>query len=218
MFTGIIREVGTVVEWIPSAATGTARVAAPQICAEMALGDSICVNGACLTVSAFDSRCFSADLSGETLHRTTFTTIRVGDRVNLESSLRPHDRMGGHWVTGHVDGVGVITRMDLQGEFSQMVVRFPPELERYIAEKGSICIDGISLTPTYVQEDCVGVAVIPFTLEQTNLRTKQPGDRVNIEVDILARYVERLLHFDQGPNRATGLTAELLRQYGYSID
>ena len=217
MFTGIIREVGTVVEWIDNGSTATIRIAAPEICAEMSQGDSICVNGTCLTVSEFDSGGFKADLSGETLNRTSFASIRQGDRVNLEPALRPLDRMGGHLVTGHVDGIGRIEILEEQGEFSRMTVRFPADLSRYIAEKGSLCIDGISLTVAAVNGDCVEVALIPFTLEHTHLRTKQPGDAVNLEVDILARYVERLMPFDR-LSQGTGLTLEKLQQYGYSAE
>ncbi len=214
MFTGIIQELGTILEIRQRGETASLHIRAPKICSDAQLGDSICVNGVCLTISFLDSETFTADLSTETLNRSTFLDLTTGDLVNLESALRPTDRMGGHIVAGHVDGIGTIDILEDQDEFSRLVVQFPPHLAPYIAEKGSITIDGISLTLANVEGNLASVALIPYTIQHTNLRSKQPGDAINLEVDILARYVERLLQFNE-INSEKGLTMDKLEEYGF---
>lgn len=217
MFTGIIHEVGKLIDVVSLGAAARVRIEAPLTCAEAALGDSICSNGTCLTISKLDGACFIADVSSETFQRTSFKTAHPGDRINIEPALRPTDRLGGHMVTGHVDGVGEIETLDEESEFWRVAVRFPQNISGYIAQKGSLCVDGISLTVAGIQEDCARFAVVPFTFQNTNLRFKQPGDPVNLEVDILARYVERLLSV--GPlSRGSDLTLEKLRDYGFASD
>jgi riboflavin synthase len=182
MFTGIVEELGTV------AAAGTRlRVEAEQVLDGARLGDSTAVNGCCLTLVAIGDGWFEADVSEETLRRTTLGGLAVGDRVNLERPVRLTDRLGGHLVQGHVDGVGevVAPAPDLQ-------VRIPADLARYVIQKGSITVDGVSLTVVDPTDDGFSVAVIPHTAEVTTLGGRQPGDRVNLEVDVIAKYVERL--------------------------
>jgi riboflavin synthase len=182
MFTGIVEELGTV------AAAGTRlRVEAEQVLDGARLGDSTAVNGCCLTLVAIGDGWFEADVSEETLRRTTLGGLAVGDRVNLERPVRLTDRLGGHLVQGHVDGVGevVAPAPDLQ-------VRMPADLARYVIQKGSITVDGVSLTVVDPTDDGFSVAVIPHTAEVTTLGGRQPGDRVNLEVDVIAKYVERL--------------------------
>ncbi|RJP26535.1 MAG: riboflavin synthase [Candidatus Omnitrophota bacterium] len=217
MFTGIIQEIGVLLDIRQGGKTAQIQVRAPKICADAQSGDSICVNGVCLTVTHFHADAFHADISSETLERTTFLHAQTGDLLNLEPALRPLDRMGGHIVAGHVDGVGVIDTLVEEGEFSQLVVRFPLTLAPFIAEKGSICVDGISLTIAKTEEDYVMIALVPFTIRNTNLRTKQSGDAVNLEVDLLARYVQRLLQFDP-KTVESGLTLETLQKFGYVND
>lgn len=184
MFTGIVEEMGSV-----AAFEGTRlRIAATVVLEDVKLGDSIAVNGCCLTLVAQGDGWWEADVSNETLARTSLLGIAVGSPLNLERSVRLADRLGGHLVQGHVDGVGQVVQPvpDLQ-------VRIPTELMKYVVEKGSITVDGVSLTVVAPTTDTFTVAIIPHTSDVTTLGTKRPGDRVNIEVDVLAKYVERLL-------------------------
>ncbi|MDX9753152.1 MAG: riboflavin synthase [bacterium] len=217
MFTGLIREVGIITSIRTQGETAEIQIHAPKTAQEASLGDSIAVNGSCLTVSFLDQEVFHADLSSETLRRTSFAEAHPGAAVNLEPSLRLADKLGGHLVTGHVDGVGRIESIEGEGEFCQITFSFPPRLAPYIAEKGSICIEGISLTVTFAIEEKAGVSIIPTTLRDTNLGTKNPGDTINIEVDLIARYLERLLTYKSGPSEL-GLTFDKLRDYGFPVD
>ncbi|MBI1390017.1 MAG: riboflavin synthase [bacterium] len=214
MFTGVILEVGRLITLRRDGSTARARFSAPQIRQQANLGDSICCNGVCLTVAALYDDSFEADLSAETLRRSTYQFARPGDEINLEPALRPIDRLGGHVVAGHVDGVGAIESLVREGEFWNLVFRFPPELARYIAEKGSIAIDGISLTVTFVEDDRAGAALIPFTVSHTSLRSKSGGGPVNLEADLMARYVERLLRVGQEAY-GSGLTVDKLKESGF---
>ena len=184
MFTGIVEEMGSV-----AAFEGTRlRIAAAVVLDDVRLGDSIAVNGCCLTLVAQGDGWWEADVSDETLARTSLRGIAVGSPLNLERSVRLADRLGGHLVQGHVDGVGEVVQPvpDLQ-------VRIPQGLMKYVVEKGSITVDGVSLTVVAPTADTFTVAIIPHTADVTTLGAKRPGDRVNIEVDVLAKYVERLL-------------------------
>jgi riboflavin synthase len=182
MFTGIVQAVGRIVR------TNPLEIDCPGLdLADVAVGDSVCVQGVCLTVTATRPRGFTADVSEETL-RVTSGLDRPG-AVNLEKSLSLGGKLGGHLVTGHVDGVGEV--LQLSGGFFQ--VRMPKDLGRYLARKGSICIDGVSLTVNRVEGEVFEVNLIPHTLEATTLGRLKPGDRVNLEVDLIARYVERML-------------------------
>lgn len=196
MFTGVTEHTGKIESLASGETGGKQRVSlaqAPEIAREMKRGDSIAVNGCCLTVVEFSSDHFSADLSGETLRRTAFGEKKTGDLVNLERPLAAGARLGGHFVQGHVDGIGRVTRLEPDGENWWLSVRLPEELRRYVAEKGSIAVDGISLTVARWRDGVADIAVIPFTYEHTNVRTLKPGAAVNIECDILAKYVESLL-------------------------
>jgi riboflavin synthase len=177
-------------------------------------GDSIAVNGCCLTVVEFDANHFSADLSGETLRRTNFGEKKQGDVVNLERPLAASARLGGHFMQGHVDGVGRVTRLAPEGANWWLSVRVPEDLRRYVTEKGSIAIDGISLTVARWHQGIAEIAIIPFTYTSTNVRAMSVNDAVNIEVDILAKYVESLLK--TGKSLATPhLTVEQLIEEGF---
>jgi riboflavin synthase len=196
MFTGITEHVGKIESLAHAENGGRLRVSlagARVLAKEMKLGDSISVNGCCLTVVEFEKNQFAADLSGETLRRTAFGEKKSGDPVNLERSLAANARLGGHFVQGHVDGVGRVTRLVPEGENWWLSVRVPEDLRRYVAEKGSIAVDGISLTVARWQDGVADIAVIPFTYEHTNVHAVTVNDAVNIETDILAKYVEGLL-------------------------
>jgi len=196
MFTGIVEHLGKIDALDAGAQGGRLRVNladAPAIAAKMQLGDSIAVNGCCLTVAEFGKNYFSADLSGETLQRTSFGGKKPGDLVNLERPLAAGARLGGHFVQGHVDGTGRVTRLTSEGENWWLGVRVPEELRRYVAEKGSIAVDGISLTVARWQDGAAEMAIVPFTYTHTNVQALAVGDPVNLECDILAKYVESLL-------------------------
>ncbi|MCE5310196.1 MAG: riboflavin synthase [Acidobacteriales bacterium] len=213
MFTGIIEELGAV-EAIEARANGARiRVRCATVLEDSPTGASIAVNGVCLTAIELATGGFAADVARETLSRSTLGQLKKGDPVNLERPLAAGGRLGGHIVQGHVDGVGEIVSVEqLGGGDWWLEVRVPAQLARYTAEKGSIAIDGISLTVAALESDVVSVSVIPHTYENTVLKMRRPGDRVNIECDILAKYVERLLGDRAG---STGLTEDKLRELGY---
>jgi riboflavin synthase len=180
---------------------------------EISLGDSINVNGACLTVIEKRGQNITVDVSSETIQRTTFRNVREGEEVNLERALRLMDRLGGHIVTGHIDGTGVITEKRSQGDFILLRIRAPEAVMRYTVEKGSIAVDGISLTVNVCRGDEIGLTLIPFTLDKTILMAKRIGHEVNLEADILGKYVERLLGSKAGGRG--GLDEDFLRSHGY---
>ena len=189
MFTGIIEEIGTVSEASAHRLVVDARI----VLDDLRLGDSINVSGACLTVVERSPEGFTVDLAEETLARTSLGDLTEGSAVNLERALTPTARMGGHVVQGHVDGVGIITELGGPSHDTRMTIEAPAGLARYIVEKGFIAVEGISLTVTGTTGSAFGIAVIPYTLEHTVLGTRKAGDRVNLEADILAKYVERLV-------------------------
>ncbi|MGB0035345.1 MAG: riboflavin synthase [Candidatus Acidiferrales bacterium] len=196
MFTGITEHVGKIDSLERGKDGGRLRVSlagARAIAAKMKLGGSISVNGCCLTVVERKPKYFAADLSGETLHRTSFGEKKKGNLVNLERPLAASARLGGHFVQGHVDGVGRVTRLVPEGENWWLSVRVPEDLRRYVAEKGSIAIDGISLTVARWHAGVADIAIIPFTYKHTNVQSLAAGDAVNLECDILAKYVESML-------------------------
>lgn len=223
MFTGIIEGLGKVESLTANRDGGELRInltAAPQIAKGVKQGDSIAVNGCCLTVVEFSKKRFSADLSGETLRRTSLGEKRTGDPVNLERPLRAGTRLGGHFVQGHVDGVGRITALTPEGENWWLSIRVPEDLRRYVAEKGSISIEGISLTVANWKDGVAGIAIIPFTHQHTNIHALHAGEPVNLEVDILAKYVESLLGRTGSSRRAKsdaieGLSMKELAEQGF---
>ncbi len=215
MFTGITEHVGKIESLAHGKDGGRLRVSlsgSGELAASMKLGDSISVNGCCLTVVEFDKDHFSADLSGETLRRTSFGEKKSGDLVNLERPLAANARLGGHFVQGHVDGIGRITRLLPEGDNWWLSVRVPEDQRRYVAEKGSIAIDGISLTVARWQEGIAHVAIIPFTHAHTNVRAMNPHDPVNIETDILAKYVESLIAKQKSPATSHLSVAKLIEE------
>ena len=189
MFTGIIEEVGTVAELGDFKLT----INAGKVLEDQKMGDSIAVNGTCLTVVDHDRSTFSVDLSPETLRRTSLGSLAQGHKVNLERPLAVSDRLGGHIVQGHVDATGRITSSRTEGNSQILRIRYPNRLRVYIVEKGYITVDGISLTVVQKGTSSFTLSVIPYTLENTNLQDKGPGDRVNLEADIVAKYVESML-------------------------
>ena len=211
MFTGIIEDVGQVLQVMPVAEVRRLEIGA-RFAGELAVGESVAVDGVCLTVTQQSGDRFSVDVVQETLERTTLAHARSGSHVNLERALRVGDRLSGHFVQGHVDGVGQILRLDRLGEGYWLEVALPDGAGAYVVEKGSIAIDGISLTVARKEGSSIGVAIIPHTFENTSLRYKRVGDGVNIELDILGKYVASILKETQGESR---LTEDWLREQGF---
>jgi len=193
VFTGIVREVGTVAS-VEGGEEGVRLVVeAPQTAAGVAIGDSVSIGGVCLTVVAADDGRLSFDAVPETLRRTSLGRLAAGTGVNLEPALAAGDPMGGHVVQGHVDGVGSVVALEPEGDGARLTVGAPPDLLRYCVEKGSIAVEGVSLTIAALRDDGFELALVPHTLAATTLGGLRPGDPVNLEVDVLAKYVERLL-------------------------
>ncbi len=200
MFTGLVQEIGEIRSLEPRGGAAGAGGADVRLAvafrsierARLELGASICVDGVCLTVAALDGDSFAADVSGETLRVTTLGEKRAGSAVNLEPSLRAGDSLGGHWVSGHVDGIAEVLRTEQDARSLRATIRVPQQLARYVARKGSVTLDGVSLTVNEVGTTDFGINLIPHTLEVTTLKRLAPGVRLNLEIDLLARYVERL--------------------------
>lgn len=216
MFTGIIQAVGTLRERRQTGSDAVMTIDSADLDLSSAhIGDSIAVSGVCLTAVSIGDRCFSADLSAETLARTILGDLSAGQKVNLEPALRLQDRLGGHLMSGHVDGVGIVSAREDTGHTTELRIRPPDELARYIADKGSVAIDGVSLTVNTVDDQEFTLTIIPQTLSHTTLGDCRPGQRVNLEVDLIARYLERIV-LGTGTKTAvpTG-TAEVLKEHGF---
>ena len=211
MFTGLIEEQGRV---LTPPRNGKLSLAASKVTEGLALGDSIAVNGVCLTVSAFSGQRFTADVMPETLHRSNLGELRTGSLVNLERALPATGRFGGHFVSGHIDGVGSLLSVRPEGNALIFSIRAAPELLRGIVEKGSVAIDGISLTVVEVTETLFSVSVIPHTAAVTTLAGKRPGDRLNLETDMIGKYVLRALSLSQSQNN-NSVNESLLRALAY---
>ncbi|PLW68651.1 riboflavin synthase [Pseudohalioglobus lutimaris] len=217
MFTGIIQAVGEVAAMQPSGGDLRLRINTGELdLADVALGDSICTNGACLTVVELPGDGYWADVSVETLDFTTLGGLKQGSRVNLEKALTPASRLGGHIVSGHVDGVGEVVSLHEDARSIRFTLRAPDELARYIAHKGSITVDGTSLTVNAVNGAEFELNIIPQTMAETVFGEYQPGTRVNLEVDVIARYLERLMQGDSAAHVQGGsLSMETLAESGY---
>lgn len=218
MFTGIVEEVGKLIAKKPGSASASLVISAPLVVQDVSLGDSVATNGVCLTVTSFDATSFSADVMHETLNRSTLGTLKPGDPVNLERAMSAQGRFGGHIVSGHIDGVGRITAIKRDDTAIWYTISASSELLRYIVEKGSITLDGISLTVARVSAHDFSVSVIPHTQAHTNLISKHVGDQINIECDVIGKYVEKLLVGTRCATEATPsptLTQAFLESCGF---
>lgn len=218
MFTGLVQQVGTLVERRPGPRQQTLVIEAALKAGDRILGASVAIGGVCLTVTASTAERFEVVAAFETLDKTTLGDKSLGDRLNLEPALRVGDPLGGHLVSGHVDGVGTVRSIEPQGQAKQFWFDLPEALARYVAEKGSITIDGTSLTVNDVDARGFSVGLIPHTLEVTTLGALKVGDRVNLEVDLLARYVARLLEHGRAPTSNDATLRTALAEGGWGVD
>lgn len=212
MFTGIIEEMGTVKKIIGHSISGSIEVHARKVLEGTQIGDSIAVNGVCLTVTHLNADGFTADVMAETLRKTNLGSLPIGASVNLERAMAAGGRFGGHIVSGHIDGTGTIRSLRQEGNAVWVTIQAPASILHLIVMKGSIAIDGISLTVANIDDSCFQVSVIPHTGEETTLLTRKPGDIVNLENDIVGKYVERLL---TPYENHSGITVDFLREHGF---
>lgn len=212
MFTGIIEEVGRLKKLQKEAAGAVLEISCKKVLEGLQIGDSIAANGVCLTATAFTSHSFTAAAMHETLRRSTLGNLHPGSQINLERAMAANGRFGGHMVAGHIDGTGTISNIEKDGNAVWYTLQASPQILRYIVEKGSVALDGISLTVAEARADYFKVSVIPHTLAQTALAQKQTGDFVNIENDIVGKYIEKLLGM---PQKSSNITKEFLSRYGF---
>jgi len=216
MFTGIIEEIGTVVNILSGAKSSRVTISANIIFSDLKLGDSVATNGVCLTVSALTSHTFTADVMHETLKYTSLAGLANGTRVNLERAMAADGRFGGHIVSGHIDGTGIVCEIRQDDNAVIYTISAESDIVKYIVKKGSIAIDGISLTVTHVDDASFSVSIIPHTLGETVLADRKSGDTVNLEVDMLAKYIEKLiLGKETKASTQRTITAEFLAKNGF---
>lgn len=215
MFTGIVEELGTVLGIAQGNHSAVLKIGAQKVLQNTKIGDSIAVNGTCLTVTQIGEDFFSADVMHETLNRSSLARLTRGAPVNLERAMAADGRFGGHFVAGHIDGMGEICRIRRDDTAIWFTIRVKPELMPYIVEKGSIAIDGISLTVAAVTQTDFSVSAIPHTVSQTVLKIRREGDSVNVEVDIIGKYVEKLMRSTCGQKKEGEITREFLSMHGF---
>lgn len=215
MFTGIIEELGTVKSLNMSGNSGSINIKAHKVLEKTQIGDSIAVNGICLTVTTLQPDGFTADVMAETVRRSSLGSAKAGDKVNLERAMSAEGRFGGHIVSGHIDGTGTIMEYRKEENAVWVTIGTSAEILELIVEKGSICIDGISLTVAAVSDSDFSVSIIPHTGEETTLLKKKPGDKVNLENDVVGKYVQKLLGLKSQEKRESTLTMDMLRDYGF---
>jgi riboflavin synthase len=217
MFTGIIEEVGILEDIITGNGFGIMKVKCSKVLEDAKIGDSISTNGVCLTVREKDAFSFSADVMGETLAKTNLGSLKIGDKLNLERALRLSDRLGGHIVSGHIDGIGEIVSIKEESDGTWLTISAPQEVLKYVIYKGSISIDGISLTVAYVDNEVFKVSVIPHTLENTILHNKKINSKVNLECDLVGRYIEKLFSpkDEKEENNKSNITMDFLKNNGF---
>ncbi|MDG6098126.1 MAG: riboflavin synthase [Pseudomonadota bacterium] len=216
MFTGIIEALGTIESMVDQGESIRLKVGVGKLdMSDVALGDSIATNGVCLTVVDYSPHHYSADVSAETIRLTGFAQYKPGTQVNLEKAMQVSSRFGGHIVSGHVDGVGEVSRIIQHSDYVEIWIDAPDELAKYIAHKGSITVDGVSLTVNKVNGSEFMLWIIPHTLQETVLGTYKTGTRVNLEVDVIARYLERLMLGDKAASKKNDISLEFLAEHGY---
>ena len=215
MFTGIVEEMGTIRSIRKGTHSAVLEIQARVVLEDIHVGDSIAVNGVCLTATSFTPSTFTADVMHETLNRSSLAALHPGSRVNLERAMAANGRFGGHIVSGHVDGLGTVLATQTDDNAIWYTIGAAPEVLRYVVEKGSITIDGISLTVARVDGQSFAISAIPHTVAVTVLQDRKPGDKVNLETDIIGKYVEKLLQPKEIPKQTSGITRDFLTKYGF---
>lgn len=215
MFSGIIEEIGIISDISRGVRSNKISVSADKVFSDLKEGDSIALDGACMTVSGLKDRTFSVDASFETLKITTLADLKRGDKVNLERAVRFSDRIGGHLVTGHIDGMGSIADRKEVGDSLALKIKAPPHILRYSIRKGSIAIDGISLTINEIGSDFLLVTLIPFTIKMTTLGPKRRGEKVNLENDLIGKYIEAFLKGGNGQNNKERIDMGFIKEHGF---
>lgn len=215
MFTGLVEEIGTIESVLKGPKSATLVIKAKKVLEDVKLGDSIATNGVCLTIISFTSNSFQVDVMAETMRKSNLNSLSPGSKVNLERALKLGDRLGGHMVSGHIDGRGTIEDFQQEDNAIWVSIASSPNILKYIINKGSIAIDGISLTVAHVDNRCFKVSIIPLTRDETTLLGKNIGDEVNLEVDMIGKYVERLLSFKEGNPPKSNVNIEFLSKHGF---
>ena len=217
MFTGIVEELGEIIGIDRQGISGSIRIRANKVLEGTKVGDSIAVNGICLTVTAMQEGQFTADVMAETIRRSSLAQASTGDKVNLERAMAANGRFGGHMVAGHVDATGEIVKIKKDDNAVWFTIKAPQNIMKYCIEKGSIALDGISLTIADITSSTISVSMIPHTIGNTNFGQKKPGDVVNLENDMVGKYIDKLLHFEEPKTKenTSGITMEMLRNAGF---
>ncbi|WP_035292849.1 MULTISPECIES: riboflavin synthase [Clostridiaceae] len=215
MFTGIIEEIGQVENIKKGEKSASIRIKSKRILGDVKIGDSISTNGVCLTVTEFNKESFSVDVMPETIRRTNLKYLNNGTKVNLERALKVGDRFGGHMVSGHIDGTGVIKEFVSEDNALWISIGASKEILKYVITKGSVALDGISLTVAYVDEDIFKVSIIPHTKEQTTLSNKKVGEKINIECDLVGKYMEKFMNFNKVVDKKRDISLDFLKENGF---
>lgn len=216
MFTGLVEEIGQILEIKNGENSSRITISSRKVLEEVKLGDSIAVNGACLTVTSFAGNSFTVDVMAETLRKSNLKLLRRNSNVNLERAVKVGERLGGHIVTGHIDGIGRVKDIKKEDIATWLVIKPPLELLKYMVSKGSVALDGVSLTIAEVHEDCISVSLIPHTKAQTILQYKSAGDEINVECDLIGKYIENLiLRKETEPVKNSSITEQLLKENGF---
>ena len=215
MFTGLIEEIGILQAIIKGTKSAKLTISADKVLQNIKLGDSISTNGVCLTVIHFSNKSFTVDVMPETMRRSNLKNLKSGSKVNLERALKLGDRLGGHIVSGHIDGVGHISAMEVEDNATWVTIEAESGIMKYIIEKGSIAVDGTSLTVAYVDNETFKVSIIPLTRDETTLLSKKIGEEVNLECDMVGKYVERLAMFNKDNNTRSAINMDFLRENGF---
>jgi riboflavin synthase len=216
MFTGLIEEIGSVDSIVKSTKAARITIKARKVLEDVKLGDSICTNGVCLTVTYFDSEKFTVDVMAETMRRSNLGMLSKGDEVNLERALKLSDRLGGHIVSGHIDGLGKIENYTKEDNAVWITVSAPPGILKYIVQKGSITTDGVSLTVAYIDDEKFKVSIIPHTKDVTTLLHKNIGAMVNLECDMIGKYIEKLMKYEDDTPVKKGIDIDFLNRHGFA--
>ena len=216
MFTGLIEEIGILKEVRKGVKSAELSISANKVLQDIRIGDSISTNGVCLTVIRFSNNSFAVDVMPETMRRSNLKNLKPGSKINLERALRLGDRLGGHIVSGHIDGVGLVKAIEAENNATWVTIEGSPQIMKYIIEKGSIAIDGTSLTVAYVDENAFKVSIIPLTRDETTLLSKKIGDEVNLECDMVGKYIERFTMFNKTNNSPNEINMDFLKENGFA--